>query len=663
MRANLSQLCRLVGRQSGSPLTDAQLLENFVSRRDETAFEVLVWRHGTMVLSLCQRILRDTHEAEDAFQATFLLLARKAGSIGKRAAVAGWLYQVAYRVALRLRAKSARHSTCEESVDDLPAREGTDEVLWRDLRPVLDEEIDRLPEKYRLPFVLCYLQGHTNEEAAEQLGCPKGTILSRLARGREQLRSRLTRRGLALSAGGVVAALSQNAAPAVPAALASSTVQAAISFAAGKAAAGLVSASVAALTEGVLHTMFLTKVKMITAALLALAVLGTGTGLVVQQVLAERLAAEERKPVAERGTDRAADRTARPEAKAADLTGKVIAVAKDHKSITLQVPGQARGDEPKKLEIKIGDKTAVFYSDIGLDGAKPTEGHMAQVRLAEGSQDVAGEITFHGSVGFRSPDLTARVVAVAADGKGITVEVPSARPREEEPKKLDLKLTDKTVLGFYAVAKGGAKLTEGYIAQVWFEDGPKGSIVATMHLGGKEEGRPRRAVDIAGKVIAVAKDSKSITLEQPPQARGEESKKVEVKLGDKTHIVYNGVGPDGTSLAEGNLVHVYLEEGSKDSAALVGVSGVIKERGTQVAGKVLSVAKGGETITLEQPAQGRGEEPKKIDVKITPKTRIAFYGVGPDGAQPTEGYIAQVRMEDGTALQVSFSKPGGERRR
>jgi RNA polymerase sigma factor (sigma-70 family) len=177
LRVVISHLRRLVGGKGGCTLTDAQLLEAFVRRRDEASFEVLVWRHGAMVLSLCQRILRDAHEAEDAFQATFLVFARKAGTIGKRDAVGSWLYKVAYRVALRVRAKAAKGGAGEELADDLPAREAGDDVVWRDLRPVLDEEIDRLPEKYRVPFVLCYLQGHTNEEAAEQIGCPKGTIL------------------------------------------------------------------------------------------------------------------------------------------------------------------------------------------------------------------------------------------------------------------------------------------------------------------------------------------------------------------------------------------------------------------------------------------------------------------------------------------------------
>ncbi len=193
----IGQLRRRLGRQSGCTLTDGQLLDDFVTRGDEAAFEVIVWRHGAMVFNLCKRLLHDGHEAEDAFQAAFLVFARKAGSIGKGESVGSWLYKVAYRVALRARAKAARRNIPTEATDEVPAREEPDDVVWRDLRPVLDEEIDRLPEKYRVPFVLCYLEGHTNEEAAEQLGCPKGTVLSRLSRGRERLRSRLALAGLA----------------------------------------------------------------------------------------------------------------------------------------------------------------------------------------------------------------------------------------------------------------------------------------------------------------------------------------------------------------------------------------------------------------------------------------------------------------------------------
>src|SRR6202453_129126 len=221
LRAVIGQLRRLIGGQGGSTLTDSQLLDAFVARRDEAAFEVLVWRHGTMVFNLCRRILHDAHQAEDAFQATFLVFVRKASSIGKRESLGSWLYKVAFRIACRARARSAKNVPGVADVDGLSAGTAPDEdVVWRDLKPVLDEEINRLPEKFRAPFVLCHLQGHTNEEAAQMLGCPKGTILSRLARGREKLRSRLARRGVALSAAWLTLHLSSSAASAaVPAGL------------------------------------------------------------------------------------------------------------------------------------------------------------------------------------------------------------------------------------------------------------------------------------------------------------------------------------------------------------------------------------------------------------------------------------------------------------
>jgi RNA polymerase sigma factor (sigma-70 family) len=155
-----------------------------------------------MVLRVCRRILRDAHGAEDAFQATFLTLACKAGSIGKQEALSSWLYKVAYRVALRAQAGAMKRSTHEKPMVECLAAHGAepaDEAAWRELGPLLDAEVRRLPEKYRAAFVLCYLEGKTNEEAAKELGCPKGTILSRLSRARERLRKRLNQRGLALS--------------------------------------------------------------------------------------------------------------------------------------------------------------------------------------------------------------------------------------------------------------------------------------------------------------------------------------------------------------------------------------------------------------------------------------------------------------------------------
>jgi RNA polymerase sigma factor (sigma-70 family) len=260
---------------AGDP-TDGQLLERFTARHDEAAFAALVQRHGPMVLGVCQRVLRNPHDAEDAFQATFLVLVRKARTLRRPESLGNWLYGVAYRTAAHARTEAAKRRACERQVAEMPV-ETTPEVVWRDLRPVLDGEVNRLPDKYRVPFVLCYLEGKTNEEAARCLGCPGGTIASRLARARERLRARLARRGLALSAGLFATVLPQEAVSArLPAALADSTSKAARLFAADEAAAaGAVSDNVAALTKGVLKAMLLTKLR--TAAvvmLLASAVAG-----------------------------------------------------------------------------------------------------------------------------------------------------------------------------------------------------------------------------------------------------------------------------------------------------------------------------------------------------------------------------------------------------
>jgi RNA polymerase sigma factor (sigma-70 family) len=278
LRTLLHHLHRLSAPGPGG-LTDAQLLERFVAERDEAAFEVLVWRHGPLVYNVCRRVLGHADDVEDAFQATFLALVRKAAAIRNRAALGGWLYQVAHRVALR--ALAARRPTEPYPDADLAAPEASGASAGCDLRPVLDEEVRRLPAKYRDAVVLFYLSGHTTEEAARQLGCPRGTVLSRLAWARERLRQRLARRGVALPAGALAAWLAREGASAsAPALLTGSTVRAATGLATGKAAAaGVVSARAATLMEGALRSMFLTQLKTTAAVGVLATVLGLGFGL------------------------------------------------------------------------------------------------------------------------------------------------------------------------------------------------------------------------------------------------------------------------------------------------------------------------------------------------------------------------------------------------
>src|SRR6266545_958150 len=200
----LGAVVRQLHRLAGAPtqeVSDGQLLERFSSSGEEAAFEALVRRHGPMVLGVCRRVLRDGHATEDAFQATFLVLLRRAGGLDRRCSLAGWLYTVAYHVALRARADAARRRRKEAAVLPPIPTEPQPDLAWRELQPVLDEELDRLPEHWRAPVVLCYLEGRTNEEAGRLLGWPVGTVKSRLARARDLLRTRLARRGITLSVG------------------------------------------------------------------------------------------------------------------------------------------------------------------------------------------------------------------------------------------------------------------------------------------------------------------------------------------------------------------------------------------------------------------------------------------------------------------------------
>jgi RNA polymerase sigma factor (sigma-70 family) len=272
MRPNPWPLLRRLARPSSGesdPVSDAELLARFARDRDQAAFELLLWRHGPMVLGACRRILRDAHLAEDALQAAFLILARKAGTVRAGGSVAGWLHRVARRVALRA---ARQHTRTERLAADSPGRPppASDD----ELRSILDAEIDRLPDRFRLPMVLCYLDGRTAEDAARLLGIPRGTVLSRLANARQRLAARLTRRGITAPA--ALAAVAGSSVEVISTETVAACVSTAVCFASGVAVPG---ASVQ-LAEGVLR-MGVCKVTAAWAAVvLTAAGLGTGIGVV-----------------------------------------------------------------------------------------------------------------------------------------------------------------------------------------------------------------------------------------------------------------------------------------------------------------------------------------------------------------------------------------------
>jgi RNA polymerase sigma factor (sigma-70 family) len=276
MHASVRELERLFNDGSLGTLSDGQLLDRLVERREASAFEAIVERFGPLVLGVCRRVLRDHHDAEDAFQATFLVLARKAPSVMPREKLRNWLYGVAFHTAMKARAIRAKRRVRERRVSHPTESEAMPDERVEELLARLDREVTRLPEKYRMPIILCELEGKTHRQAAEQLGWPVGTVSGRLSRAKALLASRLSRGEIALTVGSLAVLLARDGVSAcVPPELVHST-----SRAASLATAGVVSARVAALTGEVLKTMLLKKLKVLTAMfLVALAVAAGGTSL------------------------------------------------------------------------------------------------------------------------------------------------------------------------------------------------------------------------------------------------------------------------------------------------------------------------------------------------------------------------------------------------
>jgi RNA polymerase sigma factor (sigma-70 family) len=270
----MSTILHALTQLASTELTDGQLLGRYVTTRDAAAFENLVRRHGPMVLGVCRRLLPNLHDAEDAFQATFLVLVRKATTINPRDAVGNWLYGVAYRAAQKVRVAAARRRSKEEQMAQVVEPSTVAEGLWHDVLPLLDHELALLPEKYRLPIVLCDLEGKTRKDAARQLGWPEGTVAGRLASARRMLAKRLARHGLPLSAGILAAVLSESGTQAaVPLTLVIKTVRA--------ATGGVMQAGICSVAEGVVRTMFLSNLKLPVLVLVAFTAVATGAALVI----------------------------------------------------------------------------------------------------------------------------------------------------------------------------------------------------------------------------------------------------------------------------------------------------------------------------------------------------------------------------------------------
>jgi RNA polymerase sigma factor (sigma-70 family) len=364
----LGQLQSMLGAGKGNKLLDRQLLEQFTTERNQAAFAALVRRHGPMVLNVCRRVLHNTADAEDAFQATFLVLARKAATVGKREALAAWLHQVAYRMALRTRTGASRRRQHERRTTGRQCEDPLAAITGRELLTVLDEELHALPAHNRGPLILCYLEEQTRDEAARQLGLSVRTLTRRLENGRATLRRRLERRGLALSAAFLTLdSLQSTATAAVPALLAATVTKAAMQVAAGKGLAEIASAHVAALVTGTLRAMAVAKAFTSATLIATVALVGVGIGMgayVSQKALGER-----RDPSLSRPTQQVVSRGAAP------------AEVKGLKSSRDQLAPLNREDaEPVKAGDVVND-TAIAGQVVGAD-EKPVEGAQVGVIIA-----------------------------------------------------------------------------------------------------------------------------------------------------------------------------------------------------------------------------------------------------------------------------------------
>jgi RNA polymerase sigma factor (sigma-70 family) len=361
-RTLLGRLRGLAGREPSPPGTDAELLERFLGGRDQAAFAALLQRHGALVWGVCRRMLRQTQDAEDAFQATFLVLVNRGASVARAESLRAWLYGVAFRVAARARARSQRAGIA--ALPELPDAAGPTpeaQASRRELAAMIDEEVQRLPDCYRLPVVLCYFEGKTNDEAAAELGCSRGTLAARLARARQKLHSRLSRRGLDRPA------LLPLPVQAVPPPLHDATVRLAALLSAGQDAAV---ASIAAvhLCQGVLRMMFVHRLLRMSLVVAVLALAGAGT-LAAHWVLAGPPAGQgpgsagvvppgEELP-AKPGGKEAGDPKARP----AELALKVVL---PDGPVTLADVNSGKAPIKFRLENK-SKKEVVVYSLVRLD--------------------------------------------------------------------------------------------------------------------------------------------------------------------------------------------------------------------------------------------------------------------------------------------------------
>jgi RNA polymerase sigma factor (sigma-70 family) len=624
----LRHLCGLIVLPGTGEPTDRHLLGCFATRQDEQAFAALVRRHGAMVLGVCRRVLGHAQDAEDAFQATFLVLAQKAGSARWQESVGPWLHAAAYRIALRARTSAVRRRAREQALRI--AKPGTMPRAseWA-LGSILDEELQHLPEKYRAPLVLCYLEGQAQASAADQLSCSKATLNRRLAEGRERLRTKLVRRGL--SAGMVAVGLAPGAATAaVHPLLAASTVQVATLAAASKELGGI-SATVLTLAGGAVQAMTGTKVKLGVALFVALSLLA-GTGFLAHKTLAARPQQQEDDATASSAPDDPPSGENRPAGADALPEGALARLG----SIRLRqdggIPSLAFSPDGKTLVTGTSNAAAAGVTVWDVSSGKV-------IRKLEGGIAGARDLTFSadgktllacGTVrAGNNPRLSAIQSAEVATGKKLhqvnLEDAPAAflAVFALSPDGKTIAWTDKTSITLLDAATGKKRASwDGGSGAYVFAFSPDGKLLASaLGSGGKEKAVRLWEVE-AGKEL--------LRME-----------------GVETSVRALAFSPNGKLLAgQGPATSVVVWEvaSGKVLRRLEGHAGAVSMVAFSPDGKVLASVGADQTVRLWDPDAGQMLHEWKITA-----TALAFSPNGKVLAAGTSGpnaTVGTVRMLD-----------------
>jgi RNA polymerase sigma factor (sigma-70 family) len=696
----LRHIRHLIGASPATGLTDEELLNRFVAGRDEDAFEILVRRYGPLVLGVCRRVLGDAHAAEDVFQAAFLVLVRKAPSLDRRKPLGNWLYTVAYRLALTARANAARRRE-REAQAALTRCESVVQSVHDELSVALDEELNRLPEKHRAPLVLCYLEGKTNEQAAQALGCPKGSMSWRLAQARELLRERLVSRGYVCPAAGMAALLAAaTVSSAVPLSLLENTMKAGLWFAAdGATKAVCISAEALTLAKGALNTMMMSKLKLAAAVLLTVGLLGSGGTWFVQSALVAQEPAAESAQVAPESTDKESPTTAAAgdsDRLPAGTTARMgsaqfrhgdaiffVAYLPDGKSLitaskdqTIRAWDAATGKELRRFERSTDPrKKGPAEDDDALEKEinKAVENQGLAKGLAEALREMKREFQ----------------VALSRDGKylaatkGSTVFVWEATSGKKVHELREQRPLSVQSLTFSADGKSLFTAGPNQSVTVWdlatgksvrqFGDQGQGNILITMGGGGAA------VVSPDGKYLAwphFEPQNQSSSLKVKDLLTGKEVSEIKAPLGGVQGLTFS---PDSKTLAWGTFqegVQLWDVAGGKEPRRLGQAQPQpLRQDITSLCfapdGKTLAVSRPDHTIQVWEVASGTlarqiGESPPqgrmqvRIVVKLGPESAspvdLAF---SPDGKTLAAGLGGASIRQFETATGKEIPPPGG----